>query len=303
MTGSRCIVCKSTRTKDPGVRFHHLPADAAVRAKWISRLQINPSEVKPHTRVCSRHFPGGDATKDPQLSFGKCFASPAKKDHPRAKRAKAREACRSMQFKTPSASPSSNRSVTPAAEPSPAALEPPVLTASVGEQFEQDYLVHELPSDSLDPQPVSQASSSKDMSYPGTSKSTEVLVVTALVARIEALEAEKQELQEKLSRSEESGKCFRLESISHDDNLVRFYTGFVSYFVFCAFFYFLGPVVNHLKYLGEKEGDRQRHRGRKLDSRNHFLLLLVKLKLNLRLTDLAFHFGISRSSVSRYLNT
>ena len=47
--------------------------------------------MKSHTRVCCRHFPGGDITKDPQTGLGKRFASPKKKDTPRAKRANRRE--------------------------------------------------------------------------------------------------------------------------------------------------------------------------------------------------------------------
>ena len=91
--------------------------------------------------------------------------------------------------------------------------------------------------------------------------------------------------------------------MQHNDKLVRFYTGFVSYAVFLAFFDFLRPVVDHLNYWGSKEGVRQRHWVRKLDTKNQLFLTLVKLKLNLKLTDLAFRFGLSTSQMSRYLTT
>ena len=62
-------------------------------------------------------------------------------------------------------------------------------------------------------------------------------------------------------------------------------------------------MVNAVNYWGSKEHSHQRHYSRKLDSKNQFFLMLVKLKLNLKVPDLAFRFGISTSSVSRYLTT
>ena len=301
MTGNRCIVCRSTRAKDPGVSFHRFPADPALRAKWISKLELDADVVKPHSRVCSRHFPGGDATKEPQLNLGKRFASPRKKDHPRAKRAKARDASKDIpRLTSASKSPGSSRSVTPAF--GVPVLEP-VLTVSVGEQLEQDYQVHELPSESVDDMSVSEASGPIQTSGPGPTQSTEVLVNTALIARIEALEAERCRLEKQLSSTEAKRRHFRMEHIQHDDKLVHFYTGFVSFFIFGVFFQFLGPVVNNLHYWGTQSSQHQRHCTRKLDPKNQLFMTLVKLKLNLKLTDLAFRFGISKSLASRYITT
>lgn len=130
-------------------------------------------------------------------------------------------------------------------------------------------------------------------------QSSEILVDTALLSRIQVSEAE----IEHLKFQQRPSVHFRLENIQHDDTLVRFYTGFKSFMVLLAFFDFLGPVVEHLNYWGTKEGVRQRSRKRKLDPRNQFFLTLVKLKLNLKLTDLAYRFGLSKSMVSRYITT
>ena len=91
---------------------------------------------------------------------------------------------------------------------------------------------------------------------------------------------------------------FGIDNIAGNDSL---YTWFPSYDILLAFFEFLGPAVAN--YWGEKEGERIRHRQRKLDPVNQFLLTLMKLKLNLRRLDLAVRFGISESLVSRYITT
>ena len=124
---------------------------------------------------------------------------------------------------------------------------------------------------------------------------------TVLLARIEVLEAESCALK---SKKEKPGN-FRIvdEQIQHDDDLFQFYTGFISYDIFLDFYKFLGPAVNELNYWGMKESIGQRNYDRKLSPINQLFLTLVKLRLNLKLQDLAFRFGISTTSVSRYFTT
>ena len=61
-----------------------------------------------------------------------------------------------------------------------------------------------------------------------SSVSATIVINSALLARIEVLESEKKQLEAKLSPARTH---FRIEQIQHDDGLVRFYTGFVSFFV------------------------------------------------------------------------
>ena len=96
---------------------------------------------------------------------------------------------------------------------------------------------------------------------------------------------------------------FRIEQVKHDDCLVRFYTGFITYHIFLAFFNFLGPVVHKPNYWGSKQGSRVRIHQRKLDPENQLFMVLVKLRLNLKTKELAFRIGLSISQVSRYLTT
>ena len=217
-------------------------------------------------------------TKDNCFIFvGKRFASPVKRG-PREKRARVREEQRHIRELSSSSSTLATASTSRSVTPTPA----PVYTTEPGEQIESDYQVHELAS----------ADSPQDCS-------TNIVLNTALLARIEVLESENICLK---SQPKVMGH-FKMEDIQHDDKLVCFYTGFSSFSVFTTFFEFLGPVVEHLHYWGSKEGVRQVYRTRKLDPKNQLFLTLVKLKLNLKLTDLSFRFGLSAAQISRYLTT
>ena len=127
------------------------------------------------------------------------------------------------------------------------------------------------------------------------------MVSSALTARIEALEAENANL--KSSATKPKAVHFGIDKIIHDDRLVAFYTGFSSYRIFLAFFSFLGPAVNKLRYWGAKERARTRRRAMKLLPIDQLLMTLVRLRLNLKVVDLAFRFGVSPAVVSRYFTT
>ena len=94
MPGNTCIVCANTR-KDTSVSFFRVPKEKTKSLRWLKALELKDGD----TRVCSRHFPGGDAQPhDPQLSLGKRFASPKKRWTGRAKRAQRREAARNLAY-------------------------------------------------------------------------------------------------------------------------------------------------------------------------------------------------------------
>ena len=296
MPGEMCIVCKNSRVKFPGLTYHRFPVNPERRAKWLSVFQLSEAELKPHTRVCCRHFPDGDAQKDPEISLGKRFASPIKKGAPRTKRANRRQ--QEKDFRQ-TCSVSMSRSVTPATEsvtppphPSPPLVQPP-LVAFVGEQLDRDYQVHELPCDPTTSRTLHDTSAQ--------SLEDSNLVSSALTARIEALEAENASL--KSSATKQKAVHFGVDQIKRDDRLVAFYTGFSSYRIFLAFFLFLGPAVNKLRYWGAKESARTRQRAMKLLPIDQLLMTFVRLRLNLKVVDLAFRFGISPAVVSRYFTT
>lgn len=120
-----------------------------------------------------------------------------------------------------------------------------------------------------------------------SSRNTEVIVSTALLARIELLKAENKTLKEKVSHLQTTEQePLSVKFIASKQDLIKLYTGFPSYEIFLAFYEFLGPSVINLTYLGEKQTKKMRRGHRKVESIDQCLLTLMKLKLNLRNTDL-----------------
>ena len=273
-----CFVCGHVATKGSSLSMHRFPAVESKRKEWLRALNISEEDIGEHTRICSKHFLYGDTSNAPSIDIGRRFSSPQKNTSERSMR-RAKRAVASLQH------PPSKRSRTC---PTPISSSTPEISttdddrslcASIGEPLFSDYLVHELP-DSND--------------------SHEPVIDAALSARIEVLEAEVTHL----SSMPAEKRFFRIEQISDNDSLIRFYTGFISFEVLLLFFKFLGPAAHKPMYWGDQERKTSRRRKQlKLSSLNQFFLTLVKLRLNLRVKDLAFRFGISVGLVSKYFAT
>ena len=113
-----------------------------------------------------------------------------------------------------------------------------LLTASVGEQLDTNYTVHELPCPGSH---VCESHSTSNLS----DDSIDYVVNAELLSKIELLEAENRYLK---VTSCKVSQQFRIEQIQSNDHLFCYYTGFISYSVFIAFFKCLGRVVYELEY-------------------------------------------------------
>ena len=71
MLGVLCVVCGNSRKKAPKLSYHRFPTNQANRAQWLQVFQLDPEVVKPHTRVCSRHFMNGNPIKNPKANIGR----------------------------------------------------------------------------------------------------------------------------------------------------------------------------------------------------------------------------------------
>ena len=141
--------------------------------------------------------------------------------------------------------------------------------------IESEYSLHELPMDD---------SKESDVG--------EVVLHTAVLSKIEALQSENQQLRKQLADLTSSVQVFTASAFAANNKLIKLYTGFPSYEIFIYFYGFLGPSVDKLTYWGDKEFTRKRHRKRKLSSLDQFFLTLMKLKLNLRNKDLGVRFAL-----------
>lgn len=270
-------MCSNTQAKDPTVCFHRFPRDAAVRAIWLEVFKLQESALKPSTRVCSRHFPDGDVKKKPTLTVGELDID---SDWPCLVYCMFTVSlillycCRTIgkRFASP---------IKPGARASRAKVR----------AFVREYSTTPAPaSRSVTPTVTSEEPGTpRSTETESTDQATSAIVHTALLARIEYLES----VNAKLRETPKAKQYFRIEDMQDNDKMVSFYTGFVSYMVFNAFFEFLGPVVDNLNYWGSKERTDRQRRSWKLDPRNQLFLVLVKLKQNLKLKDLALRFGLS----------
>ena len=199
MTGETCVLCGNTRKKQPQLSYHRLPAHPVKRALWLKEFKLSEDQLKSHSRICSRHFHGGDPRNGPEVSIGKRFASPMKEDAPRTKRANLRQIEKDFQESMASCS---RRSIIPkspafveltffspmsSVASTPPPPEPP-MTAQVEEQLDTDYSVHELPTSPIATTPVPSAA---DRNRP-------------LLACIELLEAENAKLRKSMPNKEQS---------------------------------------------------------------------------------------------------
>ena len=203
MPGDTCVVFGNTRAKDKSVSMHRFPQDKAKRQRWIEALSLQDVVIKDHHRVCSRHFPNADARNDPQLTLGKRFASPKKQWTGRAKRAKknARN-IGGLQQQLFNSSPFSSRLPTPTASTSVTPTPPPEpMITSIGEPLQSDYQMHELP--------TSDGGQEASCPHPDID---EVVVNTALLARIGSLESQNRVLTEKLQVAMDQKSVFGIDN-------------------------------------------------------------------------------------------
>ena len=229
--------------------LHRFPKVACRRRQWIKALALENEDIKDYHRVCSRHFADADPHNKPELSIGKRFASPKKSWTSRAMRFKTRawrEVVRSLPLEVSS---SSSRSVTPAtpsvtSEPQSSSPKPPPV-ATGSENLDSDFSIDEPQTDVA----LSESVCSMASTVPSTVLSSEnaaidqnaqVLVNTALLARIEALEAENKRLKEHTSTTT-GPSCNRkltISDIAANDGLVKLYTGFQCHEDFMSFMSF-----------------------------------------------------------------
>ena len=286
-----CIVCGHIKRKGEKVSFHRFPAQQEKQQQWLVALGLQESDINEQTRVCSRHFLHGNTSTIPAVDLGKKFMSPKKPDSDRSNRATKRS------LHSPFSDQGSKRVVrTPSSRAS--------SSRASSSRASSVSAVTDLGSTTGDEMSVNESGSSAlDFALSFRSGASSTASSTALAARVEYLEAETKSLKS-TAKTKTVKEFFRVEQIADNDSLVQFYTGFASYQLFLNFFEFLGKAVYELNYWGDSEKKTpRRNKKMPLQPLNQYFLTLVKLRLNLRLKDLSYRFGISNGLVSKYITT
>ena len=111
-----------------------------------------------------------------------------------------------------------------------------------------------------------------------------------LIKRCEELQEESRLAAEMSAKQLAAGNIMQQASLQNDDSKVRYYTGLPNFAVLLTLFNYL---VNSR---GVEFGNRSA-----LDLFQQFMVVLMKLRLNLGDQDLAYRFNVSQSTISRYV--
>lgn len=258
-----CIVCGSSKSKDPSISLYHFPKQLELRKKWLDGLRLTPDNVECDSRVCSKHFRDGNHKTVPSYQIGARFAEPPSMETARGKRRASRELWQKeqkrpcMQSQLPllisplspptlSSTPLAALSVPPTSHPSTStpictsATNTPHSSATPDPLVVSPAKVRQVDCSESDVSLVlSECGSSSFLSTPGSSvtqsstANVEVTVNAALTSQIELLQAENKQLRNQLDQARQPP--FRVDCVSHDDALVSLYTGFPSFDVFVIF--------------------------------------------------------------------
>ena len=329
-----CCVCRLRQglPEAQGITFHRFPTNPDTRKQWLKALEICEENVCNSSRVCSRHFPFGIPTTVPSVCIGEKLG-PANPSTDRAQRRHLRELqvkqhCPPSSIKKPRSSQADlplsgiplgsaddETSIASAAVHDSLNME---TTANMSEQCNPlsattvDALpcnptttVNALPCNpttTVNALPCNPTTTVNALPCNPSSSVDPEATICLLQAEIQRLQVENDTLRQEYAVKEKKPRPLRIEEVQDNDDLIHLYTGFLNFQLLLAFFNFLGPAVNKLMYWGSK-GTGKYQKKTKLDPLNQLFLVLMKLRRNLHVKDLAYRFGISCTSVSRYFIT
>ena len=289
MVKSCCAVgCTKRSVKGCGVSFYRFPADVSRRNSWITAINRKNWQPSEYSWLCSSHFISGSKSDDPLSpdyipSQFEHVASPAKR-----KRKNELEA-----YKRRKRVRLSRREAALREEAAVSLLQlctrvdsEDATTSSMrtnnGEEATQHIDDDEAISSSLCTNEVSTHSSSLCTS--ATLSTSDVGTETDVsFQQFEmeccALRKENQELRDIVEMS--------MNSFESDNKKMKFYTGIESFGALKAIFNLIQPSIKD-------------HPLSHLSKFSQFVMVIMKLRLNLSNEDLGYRFGVSQSTVSKY---
>ncbi|XP_037560410.2 uncharacterized protein LOC119458352 [Dermacentor silvarum] len=318
MGGFTCCVpgCYNNSTRDKGFGFYVFPKERKLRETWIQRINRAGrngrfSKFTPTTghRVCSAHFEGGKKTYMNRVPT--IFPLRQQKVEKR----------RPLRRTKPEVVRSST--VPPGSEQEVSAI----ASSDSDDPLQQEVHLH-----------LDHAYSSQQLSYDELVEQVakQKHIITELLEQAEAANATVAELNNLLKRSQQDhaetkklcdrlqqkNRCLRLqlsamqekvrrckteaaqnmdityEALVKDEKKLRYYTGFTSSKRLDTFWSLLEPDAKRLCFWQMKETASE-DRNFILPLKTQLVLVLMRLKLGLDGLDLAYRFGVSKTTVSR----
>jgi len=310
MPKSCCAVdCKLPYTKDCGVSFHRFPADPDRRRRWIAALNRKDWEPNEYTWLCGRHFISGTKSDDPLdpdfvPSIFSHVSTPMKRklqsrvsDYHRRKGAKKRRIEATSRQKAVKESREKERKREAdkrkkeaermrleevqrerhEAEMEQRRIEQIRLTKELGEQHaaEMARQLEELKA-------ANEVLKETNKALKETNEELQTQC-TGMEQQLVEVTKEKNKLEEKVAAL--SKRVLSEETMKDDAKKVKYYTGLPNFGVLKAIYNLAAKELPESDCLFQQ-----------------YLMTLIKLRLNVGDLDLAYRFGISQASVSRYIH-
>ncbi|KAM9354261.1 uncharacterized protein KZ484_012436 [Pholidichthys leucotaenia] len=266
--------CTNRQKKGSNLKFYRLPADEDRRRRWLAALKRKDWSPSPYSRLCNQHFISGEKSIDPLSpdyipSLFTSTSTPTK-DRNNASlhryiKTQARKKRQRENFDRSLAASvllelSSGGTVCEKEETMEVKEEQPGMCVKVDIASEPAKVTESL------------------VSSAGTSCSCK--------AECDALKKQCQSLQEEVYalRAQVKSQSDTEESLTGNDEKVKFYTGLQSFQLLQELFFHIERHICDVKGVSKFQ---------------QFLLTLMRLRLNLTFQDLAYRFGIHASTASR----
>ena len=292
-----------------GLHFFRFPQKNPEKTRWCNLIKrvdgMDGFKVTDSTVLCEKHFTEADIKRNPghwRLVRGAApsvnlVSSSVSTERPKSRKPPTSRSLKTM-VKSVGAEPTDAFDVSTAPEFSFSGV-----TVSTQTDFSFIKAATYLPFDSCDNQ--------NDIMKIFIEAENLKLEASALTLKIDALNCELDQLKLKLTQMQSN--VFSIEKLKADDSATKFYTGFPNYSSLMATFEYFEPKVNRMHYWGYKEcretsdailrDKSSRGRKRTLSHLDEFVLVLIRLKLGLFVSDLADRFRISPATVSKIFTT
>lgn len=256
------VGCQNRSVKGTSLSFYRFPSDPERRAKWIAAVRRDKWFPTEHSWLCSAHFVSGRKCDDPlSPDFVPSIFEYLSSPVKRKRKRELDDYERRKKARLARGHHDSEAGVTTVASP------------------DSSFPLYHV-SEAIHTEPVP----SRAVHHVGTQTDLSAHAILGIEEECQILRNEKSQLERALRLTKLTEETFKSDDEPTND-LVKFYTGLPSRTVLMA-------VFNHVSAHVKKHC-------RSIPLFEQFLMVLMKLRLNLCDEDLGHRFGVSQSTVSK----